>query len=49
MPNNPLGDRPKSWWSGPISWKWILLLGIAVLSMVIFPVVAVIYSAFIGK
>ena len=48
-PSNPLGDRLKSWWSGPISWKWMLLLGLAVLSMVIFPLVAIIYSALVAK
>jgi hypothetical protein len=32
-----------------MSWKWMLLLGLAVLSMVIFPVVAVIYLALVGR
>jgi hypothetical protein len=32
-----------------VSWRWMLLLDVAVLSVVIFPVVAIIYSALAGK
>jgi hypothetical protein len=33
----------------PISWKWMLLIALALLSMMFFPLVAVIYSGLVGK
>jgi len=44
-----LGDRLKSWWAGPISWKWMLLVALALLSMIIFPLVTVIYKSLVDK
>ena len=49
MSDNPLGAAVKSWWAGPISWKWMLLIALALLSMMFFPLVAVIYSGLVGK
>ena len=49
MQSDPLVTVSSPAWSGPMSWKWMLLLGLAVLSMVILPLVAVIYLALVGK
>ena len=49
MSDNPLGAALKSWWAGPISWKWMLLIALALLSMMFFPLVAVIYTSLVGK
>lgn len=48
MSDNPLGAKLKSWWAGPISWQWMLLITLALLSMMFVPLVAVIYSG-LGK